>query len=96
MIAVAYYIRSGLCKLAQQHCGLVHQDIYCHFEVRIYPDSPKEEVKLKWKDILGENLSRPGTVKVISALILSSIMNLSKIPSSIRLGQELGTGSHNS
>jgi hypothetical protein len=71
-------------------------DIYCHFEVRIYPDSPKEEVKLKWKDILGENLSRPGTVKVISALILSSIMNLSKIPSSIRLGQELGTGSHNS
>jgi hypothetical protein len=86
--------------IAMNDCGLVHQEIYFHFEVRIYPDSPKEkEVKFKWKDILGENppeAFKARDSEVISALILSSITNLSKIPSSIRLGQELGTGSHNS
>src|SRR5712664_3549623 len=45
---------------------------------------------------LGENPSEAFKARDSSALILSSIMNLSKIPSSIRLGQELGTGSHNS
>src|SRR5579871_6176131 len=36
--------------------GPISQDIYCHFEAKIYPKSPKEETKLQWRDILGEDI----------------------------------------
>lgn len=34
----------------------ISQDIYCHFETEIYPNNPKKETKLQWKDILGGNI----------------------------------------
>src|SRR5438046_374524 len=35
--------------------GPVSQDIYCHFKAEIYPNNPKKEVKLQWRNILGGN-----------------------------------------
>jgi hypothetical protein len=39
--------------------GLVQQDIYCHFEAEIYPNNPKKEINLPWKDILNEDIPKP-------------------------------------